>query len=117
MAMWARGGRRPAGWHEFERPAGLHIDEDLDNERSVLWRAGLLGADEKAELEHEWREEFEWAHAFGLDAARRRKHFAWADIPVELQQLWSKQRPALDQDHSQAQGADGTRRRRRGSVI
>src|SRR5215467_7882606 len=56
MAMM-QPGRRPLAWWQFDCPAGLKYD--YDHERSILWRAGILGADEKLDLEAEWRREFE----------------------------------------------------------
>src|SRR5262249_54357797 len=48
MRLWGSHGRRPAGFYEFEfdgpRPA-------YNVERSTLWRAGVLSAGEKGELE------------------------------------------------------------------
>src|SRR5262249_57922757 len=52
MRLWGRGGRRPAAYYEFEW-SGVRPAYDL--ERSTLWRAGLLTAEEKAALEREWR--------------------------------------------------------------
>jgi hypothetical protein len=90
MALWTQIGRRCLGWWEFECPPGLKFD--YDRERSDLWRAGILSADERAELELEWHQAFEWAHSQGFDAIRRRRHFDWADIPRELRKRWRAQR-------------------------
>jgi hypothetical protein len=92
MVMFARGGRRPAIWWELAAPAGLRFDKAKDNERSVLWRAGILGAEEKRELEVEWQAEFERAYSLGYDAKGRRKHFRFCDIPSELVRAWSAAR-------------------------
>src|SRR5262245_1553563 len=99
MRLWGRGGRRPAAYYEFEW-SGVRPAYDL--ERSTLWRAGLLTAEEKAALEREWRAEFEKAQAadFTLNDGRgllkgnraRRAHYAWADIPAELIEAWSAER-------------------------
>jgi hypothetical protein len=91
-------GRRPQAFYEFEftgpRPP-------YDTERSVLWRMGLLTADEKATLEAEWKMEFERGagpdftlndgsgEILGGDCARA-AHYAWADIPRELVKRWEK---------------------------
>jgi hypothetical protein len=54
MPILAVDGRRPWGWWAFE--AGLcHPGRDL--ERSTLFEAGLLGAEEEAELLRDWRHE------------------------------------------------------------
>jgi hypothetical protein len=79
MAWWSY--EAPIPWPGYER------------ERSTLYAAGLLGEDEKAELEAEWRREFDRAQEPGFTiclgpgehlegAAARRVHFRWADIRV-----------------------------------
>jgi hypothetical protein len=94
----ANAGRRPAGFYEFEfdgrRPP-------YDTERSTLWRMGLLTADEKAELEREWKAAFQEAQPddFTLndgggeilrgDCARA-AHYAHHNIPRELLRRWEK---------------------------
>ena len=103
MRLWARGGRRPAGFYEFEwegpRPP-------YDVERSSLWRAGVLTEAERDELEAEWKVEFEKAqrpdlfHHTGTEILRGEPaqvaHYRWADIPRELVRRWTaarKRRP------------------------
>jgi hypothetical protein len=99
MPMLAVGGKRPWGWWAFE--AGLcHPGRDL--ERSTLFEAGLLGAEEEAELLRDWRHEFERAHRPDFfyvgrgeilrGAAARRAHYAWSDIPRELLVEWTLER-------------------------
>ena len=103
MARWGRGGRRPQIWWEFEAPAlGLKWPGYF-NERSYLRDAGVLAAEEKAKLEHEWKMEFERAQApdFTLndgggellvgDCARA-AHYRWADIPDKLVKRWTAAR-------------------------
>jgi len=101
MALWGNHGRRPRAFYEFEwsgpRPA-------YDVERSSLWRARVLTKAEKAELEAEWKEEFEHAQRPGFafhtggeiwEGERARSgHYAWADIPVELVERWTDERQA-----------------------
>jgi hypothetical protein len=92
-------GRRPQAWWEFDAPFPY---PGLDFERSTLWRAGLLSADEKHQLEVEWRAEFERAWEPGFveyeacrmvkGARARRLYFAWADIPHELVEQWTGER-------------------------
>jgi hypothetical protein len=100
MAAWAKNGRRPQGWWEFEAP---FPHPDYECERSTLYEAGLLGEEEKAELAAWWREQFERTfkpHFFVCDgpgrifegAVARRKHFAWADIPRRLIDEWTRER-------------------------
>ena len=96
MARWGRGGRRPAGFYEFvwdgPRPP-------YDQERSTLWRAGVLSVDEKVALEREWKVDFEKAHRPDFfhhtgrevlhgDAAVQ-AHLRWADVPRELVKRWT----------------------------
>jgi hypothetical protein len=101
MAYWGCHGRRPAIWWELES-GGLKYP-GYDAEASTLWRAGLLGEAEKAELEAGWRRDFERAHdpdfffcdgpgEFFEGAVARRKHFQWADIPIELVKRWTAER-------------------------
>jgi hypothetical protein len=96
MALWGSHGRRPCIFYEFEwsgpRPA-------YAVERSTLWRAGVLGEAEKAELEAEWKAEFDHAaepnfmfHAGSAGILKgdqaRLEHYRWADIPDELVRAW-----------------------------
>ena len=100
MAWFARNGRRPAAWWEFECPPGLHFD--YDRERSILWEAGIVTGEERTELEAKWRKEFEQAdrpdfftHSNGKvvrGAAARRAHYRWADIPRALVEAWTAER-------------------------
>ena len=89
MAM-SKPGQRPAAWYEFERPPGVRISDE--HEASTLWRAGVLGAEEKLDVEAEWRREFEHGFTRSYDAKRRREHFRWADIPRELVEAWTAER-------------------------
>jgi hypothetical protein len=101
MPLLAVEGRRPFGWWRFE--AGDLRHPGYDRERSTLYAAGLLGADEAAELLAYWRQEFDRGH--GPDffycgsgktlrgEAARHAHFAWADIPPALVDEWR------DEDH------------------
>jgi hypothetical protein len=63
-----------------------------EHEVSTLWRAGVLGAEEKLDVEAEWRREFEHGFTRSYDAKRRREHYAWADIPRELVRAWLAER-------------------------
>jgi hypothetical protein len=95
----ARPGRRPQAWWEFET---LFSYPGFERERSYLWRADLLSAQERAALEAEWRAEFDRSYGAeffvamdngileGADA--RRAHLAWADVPMELRQQWRGER-------------------------
>jgi len=83
MAQWGSHGRRPAAYYEFEwdgdRPP-------YDRERSVLWRAGVLTEEERAELEVGWWAAFDAAK--GKSAQERRDSYKHHDIPSELIEVW-----------------------------
>jgi hypothetical protein len=87
MRLWGSHGRRPLGFYEFEwegpRPA-------YAVERSSLWRAGVLSETERAELEAEWRWEFDAARRKG--ARERREAYEHHDIPAELIERWKAER-------------------------
>jgi len=72
-------GRRPWGWRAIDFPQIPW--RGYDRERSINWRAGVLGVEEKTTLERQWREDFE--------AGRDLK---WADIPRELVRQWRAER-------------------------
>ena len=55
MEAHARNGHRPMAWWVYDAPEGLEFD--YDTERSTLFEAGLLGAEEAAALVAEWRRE------------------------------------------------------------
>jgi hypothetical protein len=90
-------GRRPMAWWQYD--AAIRWP-GYDAERSTLWRAGLLlGDDERAALEAEWRREFDVAKRLPA-GERRAQHYAWADIPEELVRRWTtpaatKKKPRL----------------------
>jgi hypothetical protein len=69
-------GRRPWGWRAIDHPE--IVWKGYDRERSGLWRAGVLGAEERIELEAEWRRDFD----------RGQK----SDVPVELVRRWKAER-------------------------
>jgi hypothetical protein len=93
-------GRRLQAWWQYEAPIAW---PGLDRERSTLYAAGLLGEVEKAELEAEWRREFDHGQEPGFalclgpgdwleGAAARRALHAWADIPRQLVKRWTAER-------------------------
>jgi hypothetical protein len=87
MRLWAHGGKRPMAWWRYEAPAlGLEWP-GLDRQRSFLYVAGALTAEERTELEREWRREFDAAR--GRDSTERRAHHMHHDIPRELVKRWS----------------------------
>ena len=100
MVAWAKHGKRPAGWWDYESPVSR---PDYEREQSTLYEAELLSETERAELLAEWRREFERAHEpyfFHCDgpgavydgAAARRRHYAWAGIPRSLLTQWTAER-------------------------
>jgi|SRR5262245_51418335 len=89
LENWGNRGRRPAAFYEFEWEGE---PPEYDVERSTLWRAGAFTEAEQAEVEREWFREFEAAYTRGLDAAGRRQHFQWADIPREFTRQWTAER-------------------------
>jgi hypothetical protein len=95
-----RHGRRPMAWWRFEAPFPY---PGYDAEQQALYRAELLGPDERAELLAFWRREYERAHEphffFCQGPGRilegvkaRRAQYAWAGIPRELLKQWTAQR-------------------------
>jgi hypothetical protein len=99
----ANPGRRPAIWWELEASSlGLKWPGYF-SERSYLFEAGALSAEEKATLKTEWRAEFERAYEPDFTyigdpdeilhgAEARQKHFAFADIPRSLICRWEAAR-------------------------
>jgi hypothetical protein len=99
MTLWAKGGKRPAAWWEFEAP----FPRPFEHEASALYAADLLGEQERAELVSRWRREFERAHRPNFffcegperifrGAPARRRHYRWADIPRSLRLRWTRER-------------------------
>jgi hypothetical protein len=90
-------GRRAQAWWAYDAPIPW---PGYDAERSTLYAAGLLDVEEKAQLEAEWRGNFESAAnpGFALSlapdehltgAAARRALYCWADIPRQLVRKWT----------------------------
>jgi hypothetical protein len=101
MATWAKHGKRPAGWWEFEAP----FPRPFEHEASALYEHGLLGEQERAELLSRWRREFVRANEpnfFFCDGPgrilkgepARVAHYRWADIPSALIEEWTEATPA-----------------------
>ena len=96
-----RHGRRPEAWWDFEAP--IARPDDFDYEKAQLWEANLLTPEERAELEAEWREDFEAAQTpdFWLcvgpgehltGAVARHAHYRDRGIPRALIKRWSAER-------------------------
>jgi hypothetical protein len=90
VMMMTQPGHRPAAWWEFDAPKGLKFDDE--HECSILWRANILGAEERRDVEEGWKAAFALAFARGYDAKRRREHYALADVPRELLRAWLAER-------------------------
>ena len=110
-ALFAAPGKRPMAWWQYEAPIPW---PGLDRQASTLYAAGLLAESEKAELEADWRAEFDRAQEEGFwlclgpgeqleGAAARRAHYRWADIPRILIKRWTAERTRQTQTiHSMA---------------
>jgi hypothetical protein len=98
-------GRRLCGWwmyEAFEKGLGRR-HPGLQHERSLLYEtAGVLGEEERAQLEASWREEFDrsWSPGFSFSSegrvftgdVARELHWIWADLPPELHEKWMAER-------------------------
>jgi hypothetical protein len=94
-------GWRPDGWWSFE--STVPRPDDYERERALLWEHNLLSPEERAELETEWREEFEHAQTPDFTCcigpskwlagpAARRAAYRSASIPHALIRKWTKER-------------------------
>ena len=86
MDLWARHGRRPQAWWQFERPPGLEFS--YARERSSLFTANLLTDDERTELIAYWRREFQLTIKLRMNAAAQQKHLRFCDVPDSLVEEW-----------------------------
>jgi hypothetical protein len=122
-------GRRAAAWWEFEfdgrRPPYFE-------ERSFLWRRGLLTPEEQITLEREWKVEFEKAQApdFTMndgsgeilvgDCARA-EHYRHHDIPRELVKRWTaaarRRRPRAEVSEKAPVASGGGKEENTGSQV
>jgi len=104
MRLWARGGRRPQAWWFLGDAASLGLTwPGYDRERSYLYAAGVLSAEERTEVEAEWRREFDAAR--GMGAREGREHLEYHDVPAELITAWSAERKAARRRRRTAKGA------------
>ena len=99
-ALFAAPGKRPMAWWQYEAPIPW---PGIERQASTLYEAGLLGDEERAELERDWRQEYDDAQdpEFWIclgpgerleGAAARRAHYRWADIPRSLVKRWTAER-------------------------
>jgi hypothetical protein len=100
MALFARAGRRLMAWWQYEAPIPW---PGLERQASALYEAGLLSEAEKAELEAEWRADFDEAqdpdfwicngpNTILKGAAARVVQYREADIPRALVKRWKAER-------------------------
>jgi hypothetical protein len=108
MPILARDGRRPWGWWCYDDEATDLRYPGRDLERSTLYAAGLLDAEEEAELLADWRSEFDRTHDPNFficegpgkiirGEVARAAHLVWADIPPALVEKWNAEHVARDQ--------------------
>ena len=91
MRIWASGGRRPQAWWYLEAPAlGLKWP-GYHNQQSYLFEHNALSETECEQLLAGWRKDFEGACLLE-DAAARRQHLDWADVPHSLRRRWTTAR-------------------------
>jgi hypothetical protein len=91
LARYQGNGRRPWGFWAIDHPELRW--RGYDRQRSTLCRAGLLGAQEKAELVVWWRQQYDraWSEYDGEPGARR-KHLRSVDVPANLVRQWDGER-------------------------
>lgn len=93
-------GTRPDGWWCYESPIPY---PGYERERSALYEAGLLSAEEVAEVTAWWREQYDRGCAPEFRCVRgpndllqgeaaRAAHHSWADIPAALVEQWERDR-------------------------
>jgi hypothetical protein len=113
LPILAVDGRRPWGWWRYDDEAADLRHPGRDLERSTLFDAGLLGAEEEDQLVRDWRHEFDRSHdpnffvcegpgKFLHGEAARAAHYAWADIPLSLVEEWSSERAGPDDETTAA---------------
>ena len=108
MRLWATNGRRPQAWWFLGDAASLGLKwPGYHRQQSYLFEHNALGEQECAQLLAGWRKEFEQACSLE-DAAARKAHLDWADVPHSLRQRWSaarrrrERRSALAQEEAAA---------------
>ena len=108
LLMHCSGGKRPAGWWDYECP--IRRPRDSDYEEAALYEAGLLAESEVADLLAQWRTAFERAWQPGFmycvgftkpsdttstwlkGEAAKRAHLKWAGVPRALIRKWTAER-------------------------
>ena len=91
LRFWANNGRRPMAYWRYESPIPY---PGFDRERSTLYTAGLLGAEEVRELEEYWHTEFERSVTQPWDD--HIDHLIFCDVPAELADRWAAENVPLE---------------------
>ena len=92
MRLWATNGRRPQAWWFLGDAASLGLQwPGYHRQQSYLFEHNALGEEECEQLLAGWRKEFEQACSLE-DAAARKAHLDWADVPHSLRQRWQAAR-------------------------
>jgi len=92
MRLWATNGRRPQAWWFLGDAASLGLQwPGYHRQQSYLFEHNALDGEEREQLLAGWRKEFEQACSLG-DAAARKAHLDWADVPHLLRQRWQAAR-------------------------
>jgi hypothetical protein len=107
LLAWKAAGKRPLAWWQYDAPPAVQDQlGNFDWEEEILWVNNLLRPDEKAELEHDWRQGFEAAwqpgftHRHQIDGEAywfegrpaRDLYWRWLRIPGPLLRHWKAQR-------------------------
>ena len=89
MRIWAHDGKRPMGWWHLGDAANLGLEwPGYFHQASYLFEHNALEEVEREQLVARWHKEFE--HACSLeDAAARKSHLDWADVPHSLRRQWA----------------------------
>jgi hypothetical protein len=115
ILAWYQSGRRPWAWRAFDRPDVSW--RGYAREQSILWAAGVLGAEEKVAVERLWFNEFTKAqdanffHCLGPDRflkgdEARKAHYRAVDIPSELIRRWERRQRKESPSSATAEGAE-----------
>jgi hypothetical protein len=92
MRLWATNGRRPQAWWFLGDAASLGLKwPGYFHQQSYLFEHSALSEAERKQLVARWRQEFEKAWSLE-DAAARKAHLDWADVPHSLRRRWQAER-------------------------
>jgi hypothetical protein len=107
------------GWWLYESPFQNPQHPGIDHERSILYEfSDVLSADERAELEAQWRQDFErsWSPNFSFYADgkiysgddARWGHWLFVDLPPPLLDKWMAERERRAGEISELEEASQT---------